>query len=319
MNREFAIYKEICRLVSHRLTYKERLEKVVKCAIKETASDAGYLLVFEDKKLVYQPESCGSEEIRQHKMKAEDGLAFIGSCESEPEDDGSVLTSLIKIGDETVGKIEVVRERQKSGFSREESEILSQIAEASALIIGSEQVYKTEIEKMRERMRKLIQIGESLNSTHILSDLLEMSMRTASNVMEAESASLMLKDNITGELVFKVISGKDRDKVKEIRLKPGEGIAGWVANTGKPVIVTDVTKDPRFSGEVDKKVGSLTRSLLAAPLKARDKIIGVIEVINKLSGSFTSDDLEFFCLLGNQVALAIENARLFEFVFGKKQ
>ncbi|MBU2461807.1 GAF domain-containing protein, partial [bacterium] len=142
-------------------------------------------------------------------------------------------------------------------------------------------------------------------------------MKMAKTAMNAEASSLMLVDDETQELVFEVAEGGK--EIKEIRLKIGEGIAGWVAEKGEPLLVKDVSKDSRFSGKADEKSGFVTKSILAAPLKAKDRVIGIIEAINKIGKpSFSEDEIGFFMLLANQIASAIENAKLYKYIFGEE-
>jgi diguanylate cyclase (GGDEF)-like protein len=89
-------------------------------------------------------------------------------------------------------------------------------------------------------------------------------------------------------------------------------VAGWVAEKGEPVIVHDASSDPRFFDGVDKISNFVTRNIVCVPLRTKDRILGSIEVINKNSGSFDSDDMLILTALANQVAVAIENARLYE-------
>jgi diguanylate cyclase (GGDEF)-like protein len=94
-----------------------------------------------------------------------------------------------------------------------------------------------------------------------------------------------------------------------LQLPPGEGIAGWIADTGKPLIVEDVGKDPRFSARVDKYTGFITHSIIGVPLKANDKVFGVVELVNKLNGeAFTSFDLKVLTTIADFAGLAIERA-----------
>jgi len=110
-----------------------------------------------------------------------------------------------------------------------------------------------------------------------------------------------------------VALGERGEQVKEIRLAMGEGIAGWVAEIGQPLIVNDVQKDPRFSRKADDKSAFKTRNMICVPVKIRDKVSGVLQAINKLNGQpFTQWDLEEFGSLAAQVAIAIENANLYK-------
>ena len=107
--------------------------------------------------------------------------------------------------------------------------------------------------------------------------------------------------------------GEKGDDFCDIRLKIGEGIAGWVAETGKPAIVNDVASDPRFQGSYDEQSQFQTRSILCAPLVSRGATIGVVEILNRASGGrFTKRDLDLLLTLVEPAAIALENALLFQ-------
>jgi sigma-B regulation protein RsbU (phosphoserine phosphatase) len=130
----------------------------------------------------------------------------------------------------------------------------------------------------------------------------------------------MLIDEAENVLEWSVALGTVGDEVKKIRLAMGEGIAGWVAESGQPLVVPDVASDPRFSSKSDDSTGFQTRSILAAPLMVKDRIIGVAEVINRIDGeAFNENDLELFSTFCRQVAMAIENARMYEVKLEKQR
>ena len=105
--------------------------------------------------------------------------------------------------------------------------------------------------------------------------------------MGTEVGSLLLLDEETRELVFEVALGEKGERVREIRLKLGEGIAGWVAQTGEPLLVPDVRKDPRHYRRADEVSHFVTKNTLCAPVRVKDRVIGVLQAINKLNeGSF---------------------------------
>jgi diguanylate cyclase (GGDEF)-like protein len=114
------------------------------------------------------------------------------------------------------------------------------------------------------------------------------------------------------ELTFELALGEKAKDVSSFRVRIGEGSAGWVAETGEPTIVNDVSLDPRFSGKLDSKTQFQTRSILCAPLISRGRTIGVVEIINRLGGGFTRSDLEMLLTLVEPCAIAIENAILFQ-------
>ncbi len=166
----------------------------------------------------------------------------------------------------------------------------------------------------------LLQANRILSSKLDSADVLQAVMELATKVVRAEASSLLLLDAATNELYVDVALGSVKEEVKQIRLKLGEGIAGWVGRERKPLIVNDVTKDARFTQKVDKSTSFRTKSILAMPLLAKGKLIGVVEAINKeLNGTFTEQDREAFEVFSNQAAVAIENARLFSEVTREKE
>ncbi|MEE8424402.1 MAG: ATP-binding protein [Elusimicrobiota bacterium] len=161
-----------------------------------------------------------------------------------------------------------------------------------------------------EKLALLLEVGRLLASKLELPELLQAVMELAAKVVDAETASLLLLDEETQELYFDVALGLDPE-VAKIRLKLGEGIAGTVAQSDKPVIIDDVQKDPRWSSATDEKSGFVTRSILGSPLKVKGRVIGVIEAINKKEGRFEDADMRVFEAFAAEAAIAIENARLF--------
>ncbi|MBI4057550.1 MAG: GAF domain-containing sensor histidine kinase [Elusimicrobia bacterium] len=164
----------------------------------------------------------------------------------------------------------------------------------------------------------LLEVGRLLSSKLELSELLTTVMELSSRVVGAESASLLLLDGATQELYFDVALGLGEETSK-VRLKLGQGIAGSVAQEGKPLIIPEVRKDSRWSPSMDEQSGFVTRSILAAPMILKGRVMGVIEAINHIEGPFTSHDLKTFEAFASQAAVAIENARLFSFLKEEKR
>lgn len=161
-------------------------------------------------------------------------------------------------------------------------------------------------------LEKILSLTAKINSTLDLDELLSVIMKTAEEVMETEAASLLLLDEETRELVFRVALGTKGSELREkFRVKVGEGIAGWVAKTGEPLIVDDASKDPRFASRFDRDTGFATKKIICVPLKTKGKVIGVLEAFNPRNREcFSSDDLSLFEVFANQSAIAIENAKL---------
>jgi diguanylate cyclase (GGDEF)-like protein len=125
--------------------------------------------------------------------------------------------------------------------------------------------------------------------------------------------SLLLRDDVTGELVFTLVRGDAHPQLLERRLAPDEGIAGWVASHDEALLIPDVAQDPRFSARMDTLSGFRTRSVIAVPLRARARCIGVLELINALHERvFEVRDVEILQSYADFAAIAIHNARTHE-------
>ena len=158
----------------------------------------------------------------------------------------------------------------------------------------------------------VMDMGALVNSSINLAEVLSLIMKSANKVTCSIASTLMLLEGDTDELIFSVPTGPQADKLMDIRIQRGQGIAGWVVEHEQPVIVPDVKKDPRFYLGIDKITGFETKSILAVPLKAKAKLIGVLEVINKEDETaFTEQDALLLTIFASQAAMAIENARLY--------
>jgi two-component system NtrC family sensor kinase len=166
----------------------------------------------------------------------------------------------------------------------------------------------------QRRIRELALLnaaGQAMASTLELEDLLLVIMRQVLDVLQVEAASILLLDAASGDLVFKAALGGGADNLKGRRLPQGMGVAGWVVQRNAPLIVPDVGRDMRFYPDFDLNSGFITRSILAVPLRARDRVIGVMEVLNKQEGCFGTEDRQLTESLAASAAVAIENARLY--------
>ena len=171
----------------------------------------------------------------------------------------------------------------------------------------------TESKKRADQLTTLVELATILNSTLEPKEVRKRAMQAATRLMNCEVGSLLLLDEEKKDLFFEVALGEKGETVKEVRLKVGEGIAGWVAEHSKPLMVADVTKDSRHSIKVDDTSGYKTKNIMCVPVMVKEKVIGVLQAVNKLNNEhFSNEDLELFELLANQVAIAIENAILYE-------
>ena len=162
-----------------------------------------------------------------------------------------------------------------------------------------------------QELNALIEVGRSITSHLDLDSVLESVMTVTTEVLGVEASSLVLVDDETGDLLFHVTQGEKAEAIDPIRLKPGEGIVGWVIERGEPAIVNDVASDSRFLAWTDEKSGFETRQILCAPIATKNRLWGAVEVINTRDGSaFDEHDLSLCETIAGHAAVAIENATL---------
>lgn len=174
------------------------------------------------------------------------------------------------------------------------------------------QLLTDEVQALRRYVRALQGLQQTVHRFTPEQDvlaLLDTTMDCALELLDAIDGSLMLIDEETDELVFVLVHGAVRETMTGHRFDRRKGIAGWVAERGEPAIVGNVRTDPRFMPELDERFGFVTRSLVAVPLAARGKVLGVIEVLNKRSGEgFTDDDASVLSILAALSASALDYA-----------
>jgi GAF domain-containing protein len=160
-------------------------------------------------------------------------------------------------------------------------------------------------------LRRIIEITGLLNSTLDLDELLQQIMSSAADLLDAETSSLLLVDEESGDLDITTATGESGEQITRRKVPAHQGIAGWVVDNGEAAVVDNPKDDPRFYAVMDQAIQFETRNMVAVPLKVRDQTIGVVEVINKNDGSFSDTDKELAQALANQAAIAIDNARLY--------
>ncbi len=222
-----------------------------------------------------------------------------------------LLTVPLKVKGGVLGVLQVINP-EKGGFTHEEVHLFERFADMAAMAI-----HRTETEQaLEKRVRELSalhEVSKAIASEFHLQPMLERVMELAKDVMQAEASSLMLLDPETDELVFSVAQGEAGSDLKARRLPKGVGIAGWVAEYGEPLLIEDAYADDRFNPAFDKKTGFRTRSILTAPLKAKGRILGIVQVINpRHKNAFDNKDMELFQYFADSAAVAVDNAQLYE-------
>lgn len=169
-----------------------------------------------------------------------------------------------------------------------------------------------ELKRKIEELSIFNEIGKTLTSTLDIKEILNIIMLKIGELLRPDNWSLLLVDEERGDLYFEIVVGERAEKIKHMRLKMGEGIAGWVAVKGEKLLIPDVSKDERFTLNVDLVSGFETRSVVCVPLKCKGKVLGVIELVNKAGrNKFSEEDLFILTTLADYAAIALENAQYF--------
>jgi signal transduction histidine kinase len=169
-----------------------------------------------------------------------------------------------------------------------------------------------ELQQKVDMLNRLVEISLVMNSTFQLDALLDYLMFQATAITNSESASILLLDEKTGDLCFAAALGDVADELIGM-IVPREGsIAGSIIDQAKAMIIDDAHKDPRHFDDIDQKLDYDTRSILGVPMAIRDKLVGVLEVLNRREGRYNESDIRYITLLASQAAVAIDNVQMVE-------
>jgi signal transduction histidine kinase len=166
--------------------------------------------------------------------------------------------------------------------------------------------------ELLERYQRLSNISRDLASTLDLESLLNRIVQAAADLCHAEAASILLYDSVKNEIYFDAATNLSEPMMRGLVVPVEGSIAGWIVSNRLPLIISDTQNDPRHFAKIAKSTNVTTRSMLGVPLIAKDKVVGVLEAINKVQGDFSPEDQDLLMALGAQAAVAIENARLFQ-------
>jgi signal transduction histidine kinase len=164
----------------------------------------------------------------------------------------------------------------------------------------------------RREVATILRSSALINSSLNIEQVLDNSMKWAEDFMGAEASTVYELEDRSNELVVRLARGEKKAPVGRITLKVGEGIAGTVVKTGKPMVIQDVSKEKKFTDKIDRLTGFQTKSAICVPLVLRNRPIGALQVINKKSGEpFNRSDLEILFAIAQHVSIAMENANLY--------
>jgi diguanylate cyclase (GGDEF)-like protein len=170
----------------------------------------------------------------------------------------------------------------------------------------------TQLTRHSQELMIFHDVAKTLTSSLDLDSILQTIMEKMAEYFRPDTWSLLMVDEARDELYFAIAVGDKAEALKDVRLKVGEGIAGWVAKNGEARIVPDVHNDPVFASRVDETTQWETRSVICVPLRSKLRVLGVIQLVNVEMSKFTQPELFFLQALCDYAAIAIENARWVE-------
>lgn len=217
----------------------------------------------------------------------------------------------LNAGATTIGAISLGSRDPATIYTSEQRNLLQAIADqASGAIVKARLLQESEYRA--HQLATLNEIGRSLTSTLELQPLLNQILQSAAEILNCQAGSLLLVDESTGELVFEVVIGPVAETLQGKRLPPGKGLVGQAVTSGRAIIANDAKRRKEWLETPDRQTGFDTQDLLVVPMLLGERVIGVIEVINKADGApFTQNDQELLVTFTSQATIAIENARLY--------
>ncbi len=217
----------------------------------------------------------------------------------------------LSAGADTIGAMSVGNRDISVTYNREQLNLLQSIADQAAGAIVKARLLQDSQRNPRQ-LSTLNEVTRQLTSTLDQEPLLLNILQSAVEILNCEAGSLLMVDSQTDELVFRVTVGPVAKNLIDIRLPPGSGEAGKAVKTRLPVVVNDVASSPEWFSKTDQETGFHTHAILVIPLEVKEKVIGVIEVLNKKDGfPFSQEEVELLSAFASQAAVAIENARLY--------
>lgn len=333
--RELATLHAVGRSVSSLMTVDKLLRRIVDAALRITEADIGAIFLPDESTGELRLEAlckdrsffpCPTDGHPDHNAgqvlrsgrplwvtPSNDGECFVASIECEAN---LALYVPIKLGSRVVGVMGVAYISDPQVPRSEVEGQLTALADYVAIALNNAQLYE-ELQQQTRQLVTLNRIARMVTSSLEMDEVMQAVVRSVNQILRVETGSLVLLDEETDELIFMVTLRGDTAKFAHFRLKVDQGIVGWVVQHGQPVRVKDASQDPRFYPIVDRVTEFRTRSVLCVPLIIPGKVIGAIEVVNKIDesspdgiGEFTEQDESLLMAVAAFVAMAIENARL---------
>ncbi len=327
----------ISREVTSALDLRTVLERVLKLSMENTGAVNGSLIVLDEagepvESIIIVGKQLIENTTEQLKSILERGLAgwvvrnkqgvlIPNTSQDErwlhrPDDDESrtgpksAISVPLYVREQLAGVMTLVHPTPGT-FASHQLALLQAIADQAGIAVLNARLYNESLRRARV-MTALAESAAVITASLELKEVLRRILEQISLALRVEVVSLALIDGSGGRLKFLASSAGDENTIIGLELNIGEGIAGWVAQTGEGVIIPEVKEEPRFTPEIDRITGFTTKAIACAPLRSRGNIIGVLEAINPIDNRFTPDALEVLTGIGSLAGTAIDNARLFE-------
>jgi putative nucleotidyltransferase with HDIG domain len=336
LEKEINILRQVSKITKKDFDLNDILDKFLEIVMEVTESKAGSLLLMDKvSDTLYFAVAKGEKahKLGNYRLALGEGIAgwvaysgkplITPDVQKEPKfqkrisveieyKTRNIMCAPLKVEDDILGVVELINKAGNKSFTQIDLEILETFTPYISLIIKNAQLF-LDVKKRVNRLEHLIEVTKFVNSTLELKKLLDSILQISTDTLNAEAGSIFLVDEEKNELVIAAATGEKKEKIKEIRIPVGVGVVGWVVREEKPVLIADAQKDPRFYRQADQKTEFLTRSIIAVPLKTKDRVTGVVEVLNKKNSElFNEEDMGLLQALANQAAVAIENAKLYE-------
>ena len=329
---ELDIYRKIDGIDATKSNINLELSRLMDMLLKLLEADSAtlYLLDKPNKELVFEVvKGPAYKKIKGMRLRSDQGIAghvagngkpyISNNLEKDKQwlrlktgyEQRNMMAVPLKAKKNVIGVIEVLNKAKGGNFTKADLDVLTHVANHFYRLIERMNLF-VEIKDKVSQFSTLNEVGNILVSTLDHKVIGQLAIEAITKLMNAEAGSLLLVDQESNELYFEVAVGEKGEKVKTVRLSMGEGIAGWVAKHGRPLLVSDVTKDNRFQARIDTKTKFETKNMVCVPVKMKGKVMGVIQAMNRKAGTFDKEDLKLFQLFSNHVAIALENANLYE-------
>jgi two-component system NtrC family sensor kinase len=332
--KELTVLFGMSKSVTAQLDLDKVLKRVVEAAVFITKAEEGALWLLEpktDELLLRADKNLGERRSSLDRLPVKGSLVGQMVCGLRPVrlvgDPGqgdiplaagyearALLSVPLVTQGNAIGVLAVTNHSHSRAFTANNEALLQTLGDYAAIAIHNARSYQATDQALADRLEELTclyDMARTVTSTLDREQVLNLLAAKITDMFHVEAGAMLLLDEEAQELEFVTNWLGNPEPLRGIRLKLGQGVAGQVALTHLPAVVNDAQHDERFYSNVDQSTGFQTRSILCTPLLIHDRCIGVIELLNKVDGPFTQDDMDRLNNVAGSITIALENARLY--------